>query len=51
MLGVYCHYKDFNYFSAGTVFIRQIITYKDGPRTERLTIYEIKGITFLQPGE
>ena len=46
MLWVYGHCKCFNYFSAGTVFIRhnltspdvsrrQIVTYKDGPRTER----------------
>ena len=26
----------FNYFSAGTVFRRQILTSKDGPRTERV---------------
>ena len=28
-----------NPFSAGTVFIRQILTYKDGPRAERITIF------------
>ena len=28
-----------NPFNTGTVFIRQIMTYKDGPRTERITIF------------
>ena len=36
MLCVYDHYKYFDSFSARTVFIRQILTYKDGPRTERV---------------
>ena len=35
MLWVYGYYKYFNSFSVGTVFIRQILTYKDGPHTER----------------
>ena len=35
LLWVYGIYKCFNSFSAGTVFIRQIMTYKDSPRTER----------------
>ena len=28
-----------NPFSAGTVFIRQILTYKDGPRTKKYKIF------------
>ena len=40
MLWVYGDYKYFNSFSAGTVFIRvyrrQLLTYKDGPRAERV---------------
>ena len=36
MLCVYGHYKYFNYFSAGTDFRRQKLTYKDGPRAERV---------------
>ena len=36
MLWVYDHYKYFNSFNAGTVFIRQILMHKDGPRTERV---------------
>ena len=42
MLWVYIHYTYFNYFSAGTytsksdVYRRQILTYKDRPRTERI---------------
>ena len=37
MLWVHGHYKYFNSFSAGTVFIRHNLTsaYKVGPRTER----------------
>ena len=31
---VYDLYKYCNSFSVGTVFIRQILTYKDGPRGE-----------------
>ena len=38
MLWVYGHYKNLNSFSAGTVFIRQILTYKDGSRTDRVTV-------------
>ena len=45
MLVVYGHYKYFNSFSAGTVFIRQnlymyseILTSKVGPRTERVSV-------------
>ena len=33
MLGVYGHYIN---FSAGNVFIRQNLTYKDEPRAERV---------------
>ena len=29
----------FNPFSVGTVFIRQILTYKDGPRAESINIF------------
>ena len=36
MLWVHGHYKYFNTFSAGTVFIRQNLTYKDGPRAEKV---------------
>ena len=36
MLRVYGHYKHFNCFSPGTVFTRQILTYKDGPQAERV---------------
>ena len=39
MLWIYDHYEYFNYFSAGTVCRRQIVTYKDGLRTERDTGY------------
>ena len=35
MLWVYGHYKLFTSFSAGTVFRRQILTSKDGPRAEK----------------
>ena len=35
-LTLYVHYKCFNPFSSGTIFIRQNLTYKDGPRTERV---------------
>ena len=33
---VYGHYKYCNSFSAGTVFLRQNLMYKDGPRVERV---------------
>ena len=36
MLLFHDHYKYFNAFSAGTVFIHQTLTYKDGPRAERV---------------
>ena len=36
MLSVYDHYQYFRSFSAGTVFIRQNLTYKNGPRAERV---------------
>ena len=36
MLLVYGHYKYFNYFSAGAVFIRLILTCEDGPRAEKV---------------
>ena len=39
LLWVYGHYKYFYSFSAGTVFIRQNLTYKDGPCTERVKLY------------
>ena len=35
-LWVYGHYKYFNFFSAGTDFIRQNLTSVDGPRAERV---------------
>ena len=34
---VYSHYKYFNSISAGTVFICQILTYKDGPELKALS--------------
>ena len=36
MLWVYDHYKYFNSVSGGTVFIRQNLTYKDSPRSDRV---------------
>ena len=36
--------KIFHSFSAGTVFIRQILTYKDGPRTERGNVLSLKTV-------
>ena len=38
MLWVYDHYKYFNSFSAGAVVIRQNLTSRDGPRTEKVNI-------------
>ena len=39
MLRVYGHYKYFNPFSPGTVFIRQNLTYKDRPRADGVKSY------------
>ena len=36
MLWVYGHYEYFDFFSAGIDFIRQNLTYEDGPRAERV---------------
>ena len=33
------HTRIFNPSSAGTIFIRQNLTYKDDPRTERIEIF------------
>ena len=38
MLRIYGHYKYFITFSAGTVFISQILTYKNGPRAEGVNV-------------
>ena len=38
MVWVYGHYKYFISYRAGIVFIRQILTYKDDPRTERVNV-------------
>ena len=40
MLWVYDHYKYFYSYSAGIVFIRQILTTKVDPRAERVKIPE-----------
>ena len=48
MLWVYGHYKYFGSFSAGIVFIRQNLTYKDDPRTERVKKYITFGYKLLQ---
>ena len=34
-----CSAEDLNLYSAGTVFIRQSLTYKDGPDTERIKTF------------
>ena len=57
MLWVYDHYKYVNFFSAGTVFIRQNLMYKRGPHAERINIIfrlyfifvclKIKGLVFV----
>ena len=36
MVWIYDHFKCLNSFSAWTVFIRQILTYEDGPRAEKI---------------
>ena len=36
VLWVHGHYRYFNSFSAGTVFIRKTLTYKYSPRTEKV---------------
>ena len=43
MLCVYGHYKYFNSVTVGTVSIRQILMYKDGPRTERVLTFTALG--------
>ena len=49
MLWVYVHYKYFNYFSAGIVFIhvRQNLTYKDVRFSRIETISALKGLTLM----
>ena len=41
VLWVYGRYKYVNSFSAGTVFRRQILTSKDGPRADRFGIASV----------
>ena len=42
--------QDINPFIAGTGFIRQILTYKDGPCTETITIFimVVDPLTYIQ---
>ena len=41
MFWVYDNYNMFNYFSAGTVFRRQILTSEDGLRSQKSTLDQI----------
>ena len=46
MLCVHDHYKYFNSFSAGTVFLRQNLTYKDGHCADKVKpLYAIAGFS------